>query len=107
MVLGRILTNRFVKRRQTTAAKEYFQKLKSSIVSDEERQKMENAYMDTFIKNPPAGQIPIKCSVFYVTGFLCLVTMFFWSFISIGWWAGVIVVTLYFLAGFIPSLLKA
>jgi hypothetical protein len=106
MIIGRILTNRYVKTRQTQAAKEWFLKMKSSTASDEEKQKIENEYMDTFIKNPPAGQIPIICSMFYVAGFLGLIAMFFWAFISISWWASAIVVVLYLLASFVPSLLK-
>jgi hypothetical protein len=106
MIIGRILTNRFVKNRHTQAAKEWFLKMKSPTASDDEKQKFENEYMDTFIKNPPAGQIPIICSMLYLIGFLGLIAMFFWAFVSISWWASVIIVALYLLAGFVPSLLK-
>ena len=106
MILGRILTNRYVKKRQTQAAKEWFLKMKSPTASDDEKQKLENEYMDTFIKNPPAGQIPTMYSMFYLMGFLGLIAMFFWAFASIGWWASAVIVTLYLLAGFVPSLLK-
>lgn len=106
MIVGRILTNGYVKKRQTQAAKEWLVKMKSPAASDDEKQKFQHEYMDALVKIPRAGQIPIICSTIYLIGFLGLIAMFFWAFISISLWAGAIIVGLYLLASFVPSLLK-
>ena len=54
----------------------------------------------------PVGHIPPLLSTVYLVGLVGLIATFFWSFISVGWWAGVIVVGLYLLTGLVRSLLS-
>ena len=49
------------------------------------------------------GFIPPFVSTVYLVGLLGLVAAFIWSFVSTGWWAALLVLLLYLLAGLVRS----
>jgi hypothetical protein len=49
------------------------------------------------------GRIPAWFSVVYLVGLCGLIGACVWAYVSIGWWAAVTVVGMYFITGFVRS----
>jgi hypothetical protein len=80
---------------------------KMSLSNDPERvTKHYDEVAKAVCENPPVGEIPVIYSTVFMIGLVGLVAAFFWTFVSIGWWGGSLVASLYLLTGLVPSFLK-
>jgi hypothetical protein len=75
MILGRILTNRFVRTHSE----------------------------ELLAAGGVIGRIPLFFSILYLSGLVGLVIACVWSFISVGWWAALVVTALYLAASLVRS----
>jgi len=58
-----------------------------------------------YAARPPHGTIPAIVSALFIIGLLAMVVSLFWSFYSVGLWAGLFIIGLFLLTAFVPTLL--
>lgn len=105
MMIARFLTNKKVKKYHQRIADQGLHEMKSSNDPDRMAKYFDHVAKSVSV-NPPTGEIPIIYSTFFVIGLVGLTVAFFWGFVSIGWWGGMLVAGLFLLTGLVPSLLK-